>query len=141
MKIGDRQEIGDACIDPFLAGSSLTLRAVAITAGIIGDADSATIIAGLDMAAKPGRPAGLYRPHDASFAATKMADVLSSVRPPMSPKNVRNLEGGTHPIMVPAVSLQVANDQVGWLSIGSCRWKPAYSVPCSTDGHGLAGPG
>ena len=89
---------------------------------------------GIDMAAKSGRPAGFYRSHDASFATAKMTGVLSSVRHPMSPKDVRNLEGGTHSITVPAVSLQVVTDQVGWLSIGSYRWKPGYSVPCSTDG-------
>jgi hypothetical protein len=31
VEIRDRQEIGDACVDPILASSSLTLWAVAIT--------------------------------------------------------------------------------------------------------------
>jgi len=141
MEIGNRQEIGDACVDPLLASSPLTLRTVAITAGIIGDARLAAVIAGIDMAAKPGCPASFYRSHDTLFAAAKMTGVLLPVRAPMSPKDVSNLEVGTHPITVPAASPQVANGQVGWLSIGSCRWKPAYSVPCSTDGHDRAGPG
>ena len=80
MEIGNRQEIGDACVDPLLASSPLTLRAVAITAGIIGDARLATVIAGIDVTTEPWRPASFYRSHDASFAAAKMTGVLLPVR-------------------------------------------------------------
>lgn len=69
MEIRHRQEISDTGVDPFLACSSLALWAVTITAGIIGDAGPATLIAGIDMTTKSGRPAGFYRSHDALFAA------------------------------------------------------------------------
>ncbi|OCP34418.1 hypothetical protein BC360_30055 [Ensifer sp. LC163] len=116
MEIWDRQEIGDACVDPLLASSPLTLRAVAITARVIGDAGSAAPIAGIDVTAEPGCPAGFYRPHDASFAAAKMTGVLLSVRAPMPPNDVGDFEGGAQPITLPAASPPVATDQGGWLS-------------------------
>lgn len=116
MEIGDRQEIGDASIDPFLASSSLTLWAMTIAAGVIGDAGFAALIAGIDVTAKPGCPAGLDRSHDASFTTAKMTGVLSSVRATMPPKDVGDFEGGTQPATLSVASPPIANDQGDWRS-------------------------
>jgi len=101
MEVWDWQEIGDACVDPLLASRALTLRAVAVTAGIVRDAGLAALVAGIDVTPEPGCPAGFYRAHDASFAAAKMTDVLPPIRVPMSPKDVGDFEGRAQPIYDP----------------------------------------
>ncbi len=75
------------------ASRSLALRTVAIAAGIIRDAGYATVVAGIDVTAEPGCPAGFDSTHDTSFAAAKMTGVLSSVGRPMPPKDVGDFEG------------------------------------------------
>ncbi|BCG83316.1 hypothetical protein MesoLj113b_68580 (plasmid) [Mesorhizobium sp. 113-3-3] len=51
MKVRDRQQIDDACIDPLLAGRAVALWAMVIAGGIIGDAGPAAIVAGIDVTA------------------------------------------------------------------------------------------
>jgi hypothetical protein len=117
MEIGDRQQIGDASIDPFLASSSLTLWANDdLRQEFIRDAGFAALIAGIDVTAKPGCPAGLDRSHDASFTTAKMTGVLPSVRATMPPKDVGDFEGGTQPATLPAESPPIANGQGDWRS-------------------------
>ncbi len=113
MKVWDRQEIGDAGRNPLPAGRALALRAVAIAAGIIGDAGPAAVIAGIDVTTKPGCAAGFDRAHDASFAAAKMAGVLSPVGASMSSKDVGDFEGRAQPITIPAVSPPAVTDRAG----------------------------
>lgn len=131
MKVGDGQQVGDACVNPFLAGRALALRAMTIAAGIIGDAGPAAIIAGIDVATEPGCSACFNRTHDASFAAAKMTGVVMLAGATMSSKNVGDFESGTHPITIPAASPPVVIDRADWPSTGSCRWRPAYIVPSS----------
>lgn len=51
---------------------------MAVAAGIVGDSGYATVIAGIDVSAKPWRPARLYGSHDTKFATAEMACVVFS---------------------------------------------------------------
>ena len=57
MEIGNGQQFGAAVREPLEARQTLTLGAVPIATGIVGDADIAAILASLDMTAKRRRPA------------------------------------------------------------------------------------
>ena len=49
--VGHRQQLGLACFEPFGARQTLALRAVAITAGVVGATNEPTIGTVLDMPA------------------------------------------------------------------------------------------
>lgn len=74
----------------------LALWAMAIAAGIIGDAGCATVVTNVDVPAKPWCSARLDCFHGASFAAANTTGVVASVGSTMPPKYVGNLEGGAH---------------------------------------------
>ena len=61
--VGNRQQLGLAIFEPSLRGGGLALRAVAIAAGIVGDAACAQSRSA-DVAAERGGAAGLDRRHD-----------------------------------------------------------------------------
>ncbi len=60
--IGNRQQLGLSLGEPLLGGRRLTLRAVPIAAGVVGDARQPTVLAALDVAAERGGAAGLFSP-------------------------------------------------------------------------------
>ena len=101
MEVRDRQEIGDAGIDPFPAGGALALRAVTIAAGIIGDAGRAAVVAGIDVSTEPGCAAGFDRAHDTSFAAAKMTDAITAIGTTMPPKDVGDFKGRAQSLNAP----------------------------------------
>ena len=54
MEVANRQEFLLACLSPFFSGYLLALGAMSITAGMIGDALSAAVVASFNMTAKTG---------------------------------------------------------------------------------------
>lgn len=65
MEIRDRQQVDAAIGHPLSARQALTLRAVPVATAVIGDANEATVIASLDMAAERGGAANLDGGHNA----------------------------------------------------------------------------
>ena len=58
MEVLDGQEFGLAGLHPVGGGGGLALGAVAVAAGVVGDLAVAAAVAGLDVAAQGGGPAG-----------------------------------------------------------------------------------
>ena len=54
VEIGNRQEVLEPVVDPAMAKGGLAFGAVAVTAGVVGNALMTTGIAGVDMAAQVG---------------------------------------------------------------------------------------
>ena len=66
--IGNRQQLRLAFGQPLSCRRALTLRAVAVAAGIVGDAFVRAVLAALDMSAERRSPAGLDRRHAFNWA-------------------------------------------------------------------------
>ena len=62
--VGNRQQLGLALGEPLPRRRALALRAVAVAAGIVGDALVRAVLAALDVAAERGCATGLDRRHD-----------------------------------------------------------------------------
>src|SRR5580700_8109760 len=73
--IGDRQEFGLTLGEPLPRRRALTLRAMPVAAGIVGDAFVRAVLAALDMAAERRGPAGLDRRHHLQLGEAHVAGV------------------------------------------------------------------
>jgi hypothetical protein len=65
MIVGDRQQLGAAGFEPIVSGGGLTLRAMAVAAGIVRHIDVRAVFAAAHVAAERGRAAALDRLHHA----------------------------------------------------------------------------
>jgi hypothetical protein len=106
--IGDRQQFGLTLGEPLPGRRALTLRAVAVAAGIVGDAFVRAVLAALDMAAKRRGPAGLDRRHDFQLAGADMAFVGFAPCRPMGAKDVGDLQAR------PRHAAPVRRAAIGW---------------------------
>ncbi len=91
--VGNRQQLRLAVFEPLPRRRPLALRAVAVAAGIVGDARMRAVLAALDMAAERCGAAGLDRRHHLQLAETHMASVGLAPRRPMGAKDVGDLQG------------------------------------------------
>lgn len=97
VEILHRNEIGLAIFQPLRTHQGLTLRAMAISATVEGNAPVTAGIALLDVFAKRGGTATLDGAHDAALPTAECRSVLLTVEGPGLAKDVRHLEpGGTH---------------------------------------------
>ena len=80
VEIGNRQQFGLAGGEPLRPRRALTLRAMAIAAGVVGDARRAAIVAGLDVTAERRRAARRDRAHHAPLDAAQMSGVGANDR-------------------------------------------------------------
>jgi hypothetical protein len=99
--VGDRQEFGFALGEPLPRRRALALRAVAVAAGIVGDAFVRAVLAALDVSAERGGSTGLDRRHDLQLAEPDVAGVGLAPRRPMSANDVGDLQA--RPRHAPAV--------------------------------------
>ena len=90
--IGDRQELGLALGEPLPRRRALTLRAVAVAAGVVGDAFVRAVLAALDVSAERGGATGLDRRHDLQLAEAHVAGVGLAPRRAMGAKDVGDLQ-------------------------------------------------
>ena len=93
-KYGDRQQFGLPLGQPCRSRGPLAFRAMAVAAGIIGDADQAAVGTTLDMAAEPRCPARLDRAHDAALSSAKMTGTRLTIRLAVTAEDVRHLQSG-----------------------------------------------
>ena len=131
--IGDRQEFGLSHRQPSLRRSPLTLGAMAVAAGIVGDARMSTILATLDMTAERGRATNLDRRHDAALSEAYVAGIGRAPRLTVAAEDVRHLKlwlrHGRR--FRPAAAIRYSIVRAGFESGGSCRPRRAYSVSSS----------
>ena len=96
MEIGDRENLAAPLGEPPLARRSLTLRAMPVAAGVVGDPGCAAIVALFDMAAERSRAAGGDGAHDASFHPTDVAGVCLAKQLAVAAEDVRHIQSGRH---------------------------------------------
>jgi hypothetical protein len=92
MEIRHRQQLGLALGEPFGAGQPLALGTMPITAGVVGDANEAAILAPLDMAAKSGGPTRLDRAHDATLDASYVPGMRLATGVAVAAEDLRHLQ-------------------------------------------------
>ena len=92
--IGDRQEFGLALGEPLPRRRALTLRAMPVAAGVVGDAFVRAVLAALDVSAERGCATGFDRRHDLQLREAHMAGVGLAPCGPMGAKDVGDLQGG-----------------------------------------------
>jgi hypothetical protein len=90
--IGNRQKLGLALGEPLARRRALTLGAMPIAAGVVGDARVRTVLAALDVSAERSRAAVLDRRHDFQLAEADMAGVGLAPRRAMGSKDVGDLQ-------------------------------------------------
>ena len=67
VKVFDRQQFGLPVFEPLCPVRVLTLRAVAVPAGVVGVAGCVAVVAFFEVAAERRRTADLDGPHDAQL--------------------------------------------------------------------------
>ena len=95
MEILDRQQVGLPRFEPFAGCTGLTLPAVPVATGVVGNGRVPTIAATRDVAAEGGRPTCLYCSHHAPLTAIEMAGIAGTISIAMAAEHVRHLESGT----------------------------------------------
>ena len=101
VEIGNRQKFGLACGKPLRPRRALTLRAMAVAAGIVGDARHAAVVARLDVTAERGGAARNDRAHHAPFDAAQMSGVGQTIGVAMPTQNISDLEANARPRSLP----------------------------------------
>jgi hypothetical protein len=92
VEIGNRKQVCFPRGKPRGSGWPLTLRTVTITAGIIGDASHAAVVASLYVAAERLGSARNDRAHYASLDATEMAGMVTTIGVAMPTQDIGNLQ-------------------------------------------------
>ena len=92
--VGNRQKLRLAFFEPLPSRRRLTLRAMPVAAGIVGDARMGAVLAALDMAAERRGPATLDRRHHLQLGEAHVTGVGLAPRCPMGAKNVGDLQAG-----------------------------------------------
>ena len=90
--VGDRQQLRLAVCEPLPRRRGLTLRAVAVAAGIVGDPFVRAVLAALDVSAERGGATGLDRRHDLQLGEAHVTGVGLAPRRPMGAKDVGDLQ-------------------------------------------------
>ena len=80
--VGNRQQLGLALVEPLPRRRALALRAMAVAAGIVGDALVRAVLAALDVSAERGGAAGLDRRHDLQLAEARHGRRWPCATPP-----------------------------------------------------------
>jgi hypothetical protein len=92
--VGHWEKLGLPRLQPRLGRRALTPGAVAVTAGVVGDADVIAVLAALDVAAELGGAAGLDRRHDLQLAQADMAGMSLSQAAPCAWKTSATSRAG-----------------------------------------------
>ena len=90
--VGNRQELRLAVFEPLPRRRALALRAVAVAAGVVGDAFVRAVLAALDVSAERGGATGLDRRHDLQLGEAHVTGVGLAPRRPMGAKDVGDLQ-------------------------------------------------
>jgi hypothetical protein len=92
VEVGQGQQLGLAICEPVPRRRALAFGAVPVAAGVVGDADVATLLAALDMPAEGCRAAGLDGAHHLELAEADVAGMGGAPGSPMSAEDIRHLD-------------------------------------------------
>jgi hypothetical protein len=87
-----RQQLGLAVGEPLLGGGALALRAMPVTAGVVGDGRIGAVRAARDMTAEGCRAATLDRRHHLQLFEADMAGMGLTPCCAMAAEDIRNLQ-------------------------------------------------
>ena len=142
VEVGHRQQLGVAVGEPLGARQALTLRAVPVATGIVGDTDHAAIGAPFDMTAERCCPARFDRAQDPPLAAAQAVSVRGAIGGAVVANDVRHLERRAHGTALRvAASPSGSGGRAGSGCPRSCGSRPGRSGRWSPAGHGRAGLG
>src|SRR6516225_8292230 len=94
MEVADRQQIGLALGQPGARGRALAPGAVPVAAAIVGDPPVPARLAGIDVAAKRRRAAGLDRRHDLELGQAQMTGPGGAIAGAFGTEDIGDLECG-----------------------------------------------
>ena len=124
----NRQKLRLALGEPLPRRRALTLRAVTVAAGIVGDAFVRTVLAALDVSAERRGPTGLDRRHHLQLGKTQMASVGLAPRRAMGAKDVGDLQAR------PRHAASVRRARIGSLEVEAQPLERALDVADRVDG-------
>jgi hypothetical protein len=96
VEIRHRKQVGAAIGDPLGARQALALRAVPVATAIVGDANEATVIALLDMAAERCGATDLDGGHDAALVGREPTALRGPERLAVAAEDIRHLQRRAH---------------------------------------------
>ena len=96
IEVADGQQVGLALGKPCPRRRALTLRAVPVAAGVVGDAPLAAVLAGLDVTAERRGAAVLDCRHDLELGEAQVTCLGGPVSRPGCAEDVGDLDRGTH---------------------------------------------
>jgi len=91
MEVGHGEQAFDALREPLRTPKSLTLWAVPVPTGVIGDLDLTAVSATQHMATQTGRSAALNGRHDLELIVTDVSGVGLSPHRTMAAEDIRDL--------------------------------------------------
>src|SRR6476469_2792500 len=94
MEIGDWQQLGMPVGEPLCASQALTLRAMTVAAGVVGDTRLATVLAPFDMAAEGGCPTCLDGGHDPALSVGQAVSFRRAIGGTVVAEDIRHLQRG-----------------------------------------------
>jgi hypothetical protein len=97
-EVGNRQKFGLARDKPLRTGCALTLRAMPVATGVVGDPRYAAVVARLDVTTEGGGATRHGRAHHAALHAAQMSGVGQTIRVAMPTQNVSDLKANSSPI-------------------------------------------
>jgi hypothetical protein len=147
VEVSDRQQISFAGGEPVPRRCDLALGTMAVSAGVVGDAAVAAILAALDMTAEGSRAAVLDGRHHLELAEAHMPGIGLAPSGAMAMEDVRDLEpwaahGRRARLRFPtSPRLAVRVGRAGWSRCGLWYWRPACNGPWCRAWRGRAGLG
>jgi hypothetical protein len=96
VEVRHRQQLGLPCGEPLAARLPLTLRAMPVTARVVGAANEAALGAGLGMAAQRRRPAQRDSAHHPPLNATQVTVMRAAIGIAVATEDIRHFQAGRH---------------------------------------------
>jgi len=142
VEVWNRQQLGLTSGEPLRSRRPLTLRAMAVSTRVIGDAGEPAGVAALDMTAERRRAAGRDRADHAPFDPPEMSGVRSFVSLAVAAEDVGRFE--RRPNLhrtISAASRSARVDRADWPYRRSRRSSREYGASSSPAWRGRGGPG
>ena len=94
VEVAYREQVRLALSQPGARRRALALGAVPVAAAVVGDADQAAVVTGVDVPAESGGSTVLDRRHDLELRQAQVPGLSSPVRRARGTEDVGDLEGG-----------------------------------------------
>ena len=147
VEVGHGQEIGFSLRQPVPRGGALTLRAVAVAAGVVGDLAVAAVLTSRDVAAERRGPAAHDRRHHLELAEAHMPRIGPAPGGAVAIEDVGDLEPRAahgrrvRPPLAASPRRATRAGRAGSSPRGSWWWRPGCRAPWCRAWRAPTGPG